>query len=150
MIAKYGKLYLTQDPEMQRKMLQNRKISGVYQWSDGVTKLPYVGSYEKDFFRHLDMDLHWPAGDIVAPSPHTYTYSYNGKDHFYIPDAFIPSLNCEIELKSTVRQEKQNPESYDKEKLKDELMKSCSNLINYLKIDNRDYTNFDALIQKEE
>jgi len=151
MIAKYGKVYLLDDPIMQQKMLQGRKISGTYTWSDGVTKFPYVGSYEQDFLRHMDKDLHWPVGDLIMPSPHTYTYKFKNEDHFYIPDAFIPSMNCEIEMKSTVRHEKQNnPDSREKEKIKDELMKSCSNIINYVKIDDKNYSEFDALIQKEE
>jgi len=44
MIGKYGKPYLTNDPEQQKKMLANRKISGVYQWSDGSGALPYTGT----------------------------------------------------------------------------------------------------------
>lgn len=149
MINKYGKITLLNDPEQQKKMLANRKISGTYVWSDGKTKIQYVGSYEEDFFRYLDRTLHWPAGDIMAPSPHMYHYKYADKDHFYIPDAYIPSLNLEIEIKSSVRQEKQNPESRDKEIIKDKMMKSCSNICNYIKINDKDYTEFAKLIQKE-
>jgi hypothetical protein len=149
MIAKYGKISLLNDPEHQKKMQQGRRIAGVYLWSDGKTKIPYLSSYEEDFFRHLDRNLNWPAGDILAPSPHNYTYKYKDKDHFYIPDAFIPSLNLEIEIKSSIRQEKQNPESRDKEIIKDQLMKSCSNLFNYIKIDDKNYEEFNKIIQQE-
>lgn len=150
MIEKYGKITLLDDPDMQRKMQQGRKIAGSYTWSDGKTKLPYLSSYEEDFFKHLDRDLHWPASDIVAPSPHNYAYEYNGKKHVYIPDAFIPSLNLEIEIKSSARHDKQNPESREKEDIKDQLMKSCSNLFNYIMILDKDYTEFNKLIQKDE
>ena len=150
MMDKYGKITLLNDPDHQRKMQQGRRIAGVYTWSDGKTKLPYLSSYEEDFFRHLDKDLNWPASDIIAPSPHNYTYKYDGKDHIYIPDAFIPSLSLEIEIKSSVRQEKQNPESRDKEIIKDQMMKSLSNIINYIKIDDKKYDEFNKLIQKEE
>ena len=151
MIAKYGKVYILDDPAQQQKMLQARKISGTYTWSDGVTKFQYVGTYELDFLKHLDKDLHWPVGDLVMPSPHTYTYKYKDHDHFYIPDAFIPSLNCEVEIKSSARHEKQNnPDSREKEKIKDTLMRSCSNIINYIKIEDKNYSEFNALIQKEE
>ena len=150
MMGKYGKLYLLNDPEMQKKMLQNRKISGVYNWSDGKSKFPYTGSYEHDFLRHLDIDLNWPASDIMAPSPHTYTYQYKGVSHFYIPDAFIPSLNLEVEIKDDGSAKNINPDSRAKDQIKDELMRSCSNLFNYIKIINKDYKQFEELLTKEE
>lgn len=150
MIGKYGKLYLTDDPEMQKKMLAARKISGIYNWSDGKTKIGYTGSYEHDFLKHLDINLHWPAADIVCPSPHTYTYEYNGQSHFYIPDAFIPSMNLEIEIKDDGSARNINPDSREKDRIKDDLMKSCSNLFNYIKIVNKDYTQFEGLLVKEE
>lgn len=150
MMSKYGKLHLLDDADMQKKMQAGRRIAGVYLWSDGKTKLPYLSSYELDFFKHLDQDLNWPAGDIMAPSPHTYTYQYNGEDHFYMPDAFIPSLTLEIEIKSKVRMERQNQVSREKEIIKDELMRSCSNLFNYIIIFDKDYTEFNKIVQKEE
>lgn len=118
-------------------------------WSDNKTTIPYLSSYEKDFFQHLDIDLHWPVSDLIAPSPHTYVYEYQGKKHFYMPDAFIPSLNTEIEIKSSVRVEYHDPDAKEKDKLKDELMKSLSNHINYLKILDKKYDEFHALIKEE-
>ena len=150
MIGKYGKLHLLNDPEQQKKMQQGRRISGVYNWSDGKTKIPYLSSYEKDFFRHLDEDLHWPASDIIAPSPHTYTYEYKGKEHFYMPDAFIPTLNLEVEIKDDGSALNINKESREKDVIKDDLMRSCSNLFNYIKIINKKYVEFDEMVKKEE
>ena len=150
MIEKYGKVHLLDDPEQQKKMLENRRIAGTYNWSDGKTKIQYVSTYECDFLRHLDQDLHWPAADIIMPSPHTYSYDYDGKSHYYIPDAFIPSLSLEIEIKSKQRMDKQNPVSREKEVLKDELMKSLSNIINYIIIFDKDYTEFNKIIQKDD
>lgn len=150
MINKYGKITLLNDPDHQRKMQEGRKIAGKYKWSDNSTELPYLSSYELDFFQHLDRDLHWPSSDIISPSPHNYTYKYKDKDHFYIPDAYIPSINLEIEIKSSEREDRQNPESRDKEMIKDQLMKSCSHLFNYIKIYDKKYTEFDNLVQKEE
>ena len=149
MIEKYGKVHLLDDPEQQKKMLANRKISGAYVWSDGSSKIQYVSTYELDFLRHLDVDLKWPSSDIMMPSPHTYSYEYEGKSHYYIPDAFIPSLNLECEIKSKIRMERQNQVSREKEIKKDELMKSCSNVINYIIIFDKDYTEFNKIIQKE-
>lgn len=149
MIAKYGKVHLLDDPEMQKKMQQGRRIAGTYTWSDGSVKLPYLSSYEKDFFKMLDEVLHWPSSDIIAPSPHTYVYDYQGKKHFYMPDAFIPSLNLEVEIKDDGSALNISQESRDKDVLKDELMRSLSNLFNYIKIVNKDYTQFNEMIKEE-
>lgn len=149
MLKKHGKLYLTDDPEFQKKMQQGRRIAGIYNWSDNKTTVPYLSSYECDFFRHLDRDLNWPASDIIAPSPHTYVYEYKGKEHFYIPDAFLPSINCEVEIKDDGSAKNINQESREKDKIKDDLMRSCSNLFNYIKIVNKDYTQFEEMIKKE-
>lgn len=149
MIKKYGKVYLTDDPEMQKKMQAGRKIAGIYNWSDGKTKIPYLSSYELDFFKYLDAK-HWPASDIQAPSPHTYSYEYQGKSHFYMPDAFIPSLNLEVEIKDDGSAKNINQESREKDVIKDNLMKSCTNLFNYIKIVNKDYSGFEEIITKED
>lgn len=149
MIGKYGKVTLLNDPEQQKKMLAARRISGEYLWSDNKTKIPYVGSYELDFFRFLDRTLDWPVSDLIAPSPHTYTYEYQGKSHFYIPDAFIPSLNLEVEIKDGGSATRISKESREKDVIKDTLMRSCSNLFNYIKIDNKDYSEFRNFIKGE-
>ena len=95
---KYGKTTLLNDPDHQRKMLANRKISGTYEWSDGSVKT-YTGSYELDAAKFLDSFMNFDSSDIFMPSPHTYTYKYEGEDHFYIPDIYIASLGLEIEIK---------------------------------------------------
>lgn len=149
MIAKYGKVHLLDDPEMQKKMQAGRRIAGIYNWSDNKTKVPYLSSYELDFFRYLDTELHWPPSDLIAPSPHTYEYEYQGKKHFYMPDAFIPSLNLEVEIKDDGSAKNINQESREKDKLKEELMKSCSNLFNYIKIVNKNYDGFEEMIKED-
>ena len=148
MIKVYGKLTLLDDPEHQKKMQQGRRIAGWYTWSDGKTKFPYLSSYEMDFLRHLDVDLKWPVSDVFMPSPHVYNYDYNGKSHFYMPDAFIPSMNLEVEIKDDGNA-RRSEESREKDKIKDELMKSCSQLINYIKIVGKKYDEFDMLISRE-
>lgn len=150
MMDKYGKIYILDDPEQQKKMQQKRKIAGTYTWSDGKTKLPYLSSYEMDFLRHLDKDLNWPAADVLSPSPHTYTYEYKGEQHFYMPDMFIPSLSLEVEVKSKERMDRQNQESKEKEIEKDKLMRSISNIVNYIIIFDKNYDEFNKLIQKED
>lgn len=145
MIAKYGKVHLLNDPEKQREMLSKRKISGTYEWSDGKSETTYTGSYELDFLKTMDLFFEWDPEDILMPSPHTYTYRYEGEDKFYIPDVFIPSLDLEIEIKDGG----DNPNNHykiqavdkEKEKLKDEVLKSQKNF-HYVKITNKNYTNF--------
>jgi hypothetical protein len=145
MVAKYGKTHLLNDPNKQREMLANRSISGTYDWSDGKHETTYTGSYELDFLKTLDGFFDWDPEDISMPSPHTYTYKYEGEDKFYIPDVFIHSLDLEIEIKDGG----DNPNNHhkiqdvdkEKERLKDEVM--CSQkAFHYIKITNKNYENF--------
>ena len=142
MIGKYGKVNLLNDPEHQRKMLMNRSISGHYNF-DGVDK-PYVGSYELDFLKTMDLFLNWDPKDIEMPSPHTYYYMYEGEKHFYIPDAFIYSLGLEIEIKDGGNNPNMHHKIQDvdkeKERLKDEVMHN-QKLHHYIKLTNKNYWN---------
>lgn len=144
MIGKYGKTTLLNDPEQQKKMLANRRISGEYMWRDRVHKSSYTGSYERAFLEFLDQIMDFDPEDIMSPSPHTYYYIYEGKTHFYIPDFFIPSLNLEIEIKEGSDNPNLHPkiQAIDKakEKLKDEVMKK--NEFNYVKIVNKEHDRF--------
>ena len=157
MIGKYGQVHLLNNPDMQKKMLENRRISGRYRFEDG-TEFGYVGSYEKEFLKMMDRMMCWHTNDIIAPSPHTYYYNYkNPKDKeneglkFYIPDFYIPSLNLEIEIKQQTSGNKaMNDINRVKESLKDEVMNSNKN-VNYLKINDNDFTVFfDFLIKAQE
>ena len=155
MIGKYGKVTLLNDPYQQRMMLSKRKISGLYQWSDNIHRIPYTGSYEKSFFKFLDLIVDLDPEDLIAPSPHTYVYEYEGKNHFYIPDAFISSLSLEIEIKDGGDNANMHPkiQSVDKvkEQLKDQVMKSNSSQFNYLKIINKNNARFfEYLIKAKE
>jgi len=147
MIGKYGKTTLLNDPEQQKKMLANRKISNVYTWSKNINvKIPYTGSYEKKFLEFLDLDMNMDMSDVIGPSPHTYFYEYDGERHFYIPDFFIGSLNLEVEIKDGGDNPNMHHKIQDvdkvKEHLKDEVMKSNLNTFNYLKIENMDHMKF--------
>ena len=129
-------------------MLLQRRISGTYEWRDGA-EFNYVGSYEKDFLRVLDQELNWQSSDLFVPSPHTYTYKYKGKDHFYIPDFFIPSLNLEVEIKDDGSATKISKESREKDQIKEDLMRSMKNMFNYIKIKGKDYTEFFEFLRNE-
>lgn len=142
MIGKYGKVNLLNDPDQQRKMLMNRSISGTYNF-DGVEK-NYVGSYELDFLKTMDLFFDWDPNDIEMPSPHTYYYKYDGEEKFYIPDAFIMSLGLEIEIKDGGNNPNMHHKIQDvdkeKERLKDEVMKS-QKVHHYIKLTNKNYYN---------
>ena len=152
MMSKYGKVHLLNDPEQQRKMLAGRKISGLYTFENG-TQVGYVGSYEQHFLKMLDRFLKFDPNDLMMPSPHTYEYDYknpndpgNEGKHFFIPDAYIPSLNLEIEIKqNTNMHPKLLKIDKVKELQKDEMMKTLTN-INYIKIVEKEYSEFFQLI----
>ena len=142
MIGVYGKVNLLNDPDHQRKMLMNRSISGVYNFK-GVNK-PYVGSYELDFLKTMDLFFDWDPSDIVSPSPHTYYYVYEGEKHFYIPDFYIMSLGLEIEVKDGGDNPNMHHKIQDvdkeKEKLKDKVMHT-QKINHYIKLTNKNYYN---------
>ena len=151
MIGKYGKTNLLSDPDMQRKMLAARSISGEYLWSDHIHKTKYTGSYEKSFLEFLDNVLSFNPNDVIAPSPHTYYYTYNNEKHFYIPDFYIESLNLEVEIKDGGNNPNTHPKILEvdkvKEKLKDEVM-STTRSFNYIKIPNEDNKKFLEFLEK--
>lgn len=146
MIGKYGKTTLLNDPEQQRKMLEHRKISGKYIWSDNTEKT-YTGSYELDFLKILDLFFNWDSSDVMTPSPHTYYYEYEGERKFYIPDVYIPSLNLEIEIKESDNNHPHMQVDRKKENLKDKMMDSQKN-IDYIKIVDKKYDGFFAYLAK--
>jgi len=146
MIDKYGRIHLLNDPEQQKKMLENRKISGVYTWSDEKTTTKYTGSYEKDFLVFLDIVMRFNPADIIGPAPQVFYYKdIDGKERFYIPDFFIPSISTLIEIKEGQDNPNNHPKIQEvdkaKEILKDEVMKNQKDY-NYLKIVNKDYSIF--------
>jgi ribosomal protein S18 acetylase RimI-like enzyme len=153
MIGKHGKISLLDDPNHQRKMLANRKISGKYTWSDGTEKT-YTGSYELDLLKILDNLFSFDSSDIMTPSPHTYYYEYEGEKKFYIPDMFIASLNLEIEVKDGGSNPNMHHKIQDvdkvKEKLKDQVMLSQT-AFSYIKLLNKNYEPlFEFLLKKKD
>lgn len=154
-IGLHGKPYSINDPEQQKKMIYGRKNSGKYIFEDDDGKkyeALYDSSYGRDFFEMIDTFLNWDGKDIIAPSPHTYWYEYEGKKHFYIPDAYSTSLNLEIEFKDGGDNPNKHPkiQAVDKvkEEKKDAVMNSLKGQVNYIKICNKDYTEFFALLSE--
>lgn len=144
MIGKYNKICLLNDPDHQIKMMRNRKISGVYTWSNGY-KMEYTGSYERDFLQFMDVMLQFEPLDVMSPAPQTFYYKYDGKDCFYIPDFYIASINTIVEIKDGGSNPNTHPKiqmvDKEKERLKDEVMKTQTQY-NYIKITNKEYNKF--------
>lgn len=154
-IGLHGKPYSINDPEQQKKMVYGRKNSGkyIFESEDGKEYVAmYDSSYGKDFFEMIDTFLSWDGADIIAPSPHTYWYEYEGKKHFYIPDAYSTSLNLEIEIKDGGDNPNNHPkiQAVDKvkEQKKDAVMKSLKGQVNYIKICNKDYSGFFKMLSE--
>lgn len=141
MVDKYGKSHLLNDPNKQREMLDAR--SSVYRFRDGGT-VKFLSSYERDFLMTAEFTLGLKSKDIIGPSPNTYVYMYEGKEHFYIPDFFIHDLNLEIEIKDGGDDPNNHPHMQidrAKERLKDEMMiKNPS--VNYFKVVDKKYDDF--------
>ena len=97
MIDTYGKESLLNDPEHQKKMIANRKISGTYKFSSGGS-LGYTGSYEKKALEFMDKVMEYKVGDIVTPGP-VIEYTFKGQKHFWITDIYIPSYELCIDVK---------------------------------------------------
>ena len=155
MVGMYGKEHLLDDPDMQKKMVYAKSTSKQYKFEDpDDPSITYIAradsSYGLDFFEMLDVFLNFNGRDIIAPSPNVYWYEYEGKMHFYIPDAYIISLNLEVELKDGGENPNLHPKiqavDKEKERLKDEVMYSLRDQVNYIKIVNKDYSEFFAML----
>jgi len=149
MMKVHGSYNLLNDPDQQKKMLENRKISGVYTWSNGVDKFKYTGSYELDFLKFLDLFLGYPPSDIIAPSSLIIRYEYDNTEHFYIPDFELVTLNIVIEVKSTENKH-YRLRDIEQEKAKDEaitkFLKEEDKGRQYFKVLDKKYKEFFELI----
>ena len=145
MKQKYGKEHLLNDPNQQKKMLSHRSISGTYTWHDGSGKLSYVGSYEHEFLEFLDLVMNLECKDVMAPAPQVFKYKYKEKEHFYIPDFYIVSLNLLVEIKDGGDNPNMHHKIQDvdkvKEELKDEAM-AKQKQFDYIKVTDKDYSIF--------
>jgi hypothetical protein len=139
MIKIHGKDNLLNDPDVQKKLLAARSISGTYNYRG--RNITYTGSYEKDFLEFLDNFFDWECQDLIMPCPHIINYvdPESGKDRFFIPDAYFSSLNLVVEIKS----EKNN--HYRKRDIKSEYAKDDAiekTDFRYVKIFDKDYSSF--------
>lgn len=148
MVAKYGKEYLLDDPNMQQKMMDGRSISGIYKFPDN-TETHYMGSYEKDFLQTSDIMYGYTGKDIIK-CPYVFSYEYNNKKHLYIPDYYMFNFNLIIEIKDGGDNPNNHPkiQAVDKvmEKSKDQAMLKQTDY-NFIKIVNKDYRQFITILK---
>lgn len=137
---------LLNDPERQASMLANRSIAGTFKWKSGATE-GYIGKYELDFLQYCENKLGLCETDIIAAPPSTFVKYYDpiGKrERYYIPDYFYPAINLIIEIKDG---SKYPLDSKAKTVLKEkEVIKQDAH--NYIKIVEKDYDDFNKLIEK--
>lgn len=96
-IKVYNKPTLLNDEEHQEKMLANRRISGKYTFSDGVTHT-FTGKYEKNALEFMDKVMGIPGKDLQCPGP-VLNYIYKGENHKWITDIYYIPANLLIEIK---------------------------------------------------
>ena len=132
----HGKDHLLDDPNQQRIMLASRSISGEYAFQDG-TKKTYTGQEELALLKFLDEALGWPGQDVQCPAPQNFPYTGpDGKQHWYIPDAWIESLNLIVEVKGELHNGYRTRD-IDVERTKDEVLATSG--YTYVKVEDRDY-----------
>ena len=147
-----GKEDQMNDPEHQKKMLANRRISGIYVWSkDPSYKFQYTGKLELAWLEFLDKIYGWEnPKDIFMPAPQIFHYKdEDGKERFYIPDCYLASIDLIVEIKGSNYDETGDPNSNKhewrrreakKEKIKDEILLKSKH--NYVKIVDNNFTPF--------
>lgn len=151
MVKVYGHEHLLNDADMQRKMLYNHANAKDYIW-DNEHKFRIIGTYEEDFLNKLK-SLGWSPNDIIAPSPNNYWYKWSdGTQHLYIPDFFIPSLTLDVEIKQGGFNDSYMEHNRDIEHRKDLMMQRMCEKSgrHYIKIMDKDYTEFEKLYVKSD
>lgn len=139
MIKRFGKDTILDEPEQQKKMLTNRSISGKYEWVNGE-KTDYTGSYERDFLEFLDVYISWEnPNDIMGPAPMTFPYTFEGVQHFHIPDFYITSLNLIVNIKASDNMH-YRLRDIEMEKAQDQAIKQSK--FNYVKLYDKDFDKF--------
>lgn len=143
-IKVYNKPTLLNDPEQQQKMLANRKISGVYVFTDGG-RVTYTGKYERNALEFLDKVLEIPSRDIQAPGP-TLEYEFKGKIHKWITDIYYIPANLLIEIKDGGSNPNNRPmqEYRDKQVAKEEMVTNVGTF-NYIRLTNNDFSQLLAI-----
>lgn len=141
----HGRDHLLDDPNHQRKMLAARSISGTYRFADGAMRT-YTGQEELALLKFFDEALGWPGVDIQCPAPQNFEYTDDaGRKRFYIPDAWVESLNLIIEVKGELHNGYRSRDIAI-ERTKDEVLATSG--YTYVKVEAQDYGDLmDALVE---
>jgi hypothetical protein len=142
MLKKYGKAYITDDPNHQKKMLASRSIAQTYRWLDG-SETPVTGNYEAHFLHFLETVYHFKREYIAEPP--TIYYKDGDKTRFYLPDFFIPSLNLIVEIKGGNEHYQKRDERL--EKLKAEATRREG--FDFVQVNDKVYTPFNAYFREK-
>ena len=138
MLRVYNKIYLTDDPKHQEKMLANRRISSSYKWSDGKM-FTYTGKYEKQLLEFLDQVMNYQSNEIITPGP-ILEYEYKGQKHHWITDCIILPYNLIIEVKDGGdNPNKRSMPEYRAKQLAKEKMITNLGKYHYLRLTNNDF-----------
>jgi len=142
MVGVFGKENLLNDPEQQKKMLSNRKISGTYKFEDGGIR-SYCGSYEKKLLEFYDKVVRAHSKDVITPGP-VIQYQYQGKTLNWITDVYYVPANLVHDVKDGG--DNPNNRQMDDYRAKQDAKEddiSKLNKYNYIRLTNN---NFDQLL----
>lgn len=138
MVNVYGKEHLLNDPNIQKSMLKNRSISGVYRFKDGGRR-DYCGSYEKKLLEFMDKIMNVNSMDVMTPGP-TIEYMYKGEKLFWITDLYYAPANLVFDVKDGGdNPNRREMEDYrDKQLAKEDTIKRM-NKYNYIRLTDNNF-----------
>lgn len=145
MLKQYGTTSFLKDPRYQALLLTKRMKHSEYTWKDG-SKTDYMASFEGDFLKYCETKLNLISTDIVSvPFEKLVKYYWpeDKKEHYYIPDFYMPQYDLIIEIKDG---SKFPIDSKSKMRAKErEIVKSKP--YNFIKIVDKKYGDFKKLLE---
>ena len=122
----------------QKEMLDHRSISGTYKFSSGG-EMRYVGSYEKEFLKAMDLLLGVKVEDLEQPGP-TIEYEYNGETKKWITDFYYAPYNLVFDIKDGgSNPNTRNMEEYRKKQVAKEKAITKQGKYNYIRATNKEF-----------
>ena len=142
MMKRYGATHILNQPEQQKKMLDNRKISSDYKWSDGKTTRTN-SKLEEKFLTFVESVYNFNADCFTEP-PTIYYRLDQDTSAFYLPDFYIPSLNLIIEIKGS------NPHYQERDSGKEALKAKFTKEegFSFIQINDENYLEFNDYFRK--
>lgn len=134
--------------EHQLKAIAGRNYSGKYTFKDGG-EIGYSSSYELDFLKFIDEEMEFNSSEIDQCEI-IFEFFFDGKNRFHIPDYYIPAHRLVIQIKDGGDNPNMNSNIQTtgraRQKLSDKAIID-SGCYNYVKIVNKDYSNFVSIIK---